>query len=219
MEWESDSSCHIHTYPREGCRSLRGTETGSWSLGIVEQSQGEGCCLTAERWIEGMWGRRLWKEMPVKGGQAAMEARRWSHHHSLSVPTCHNQQLNNREAGPLNPWGTEVQSRLQSGGPLYVPDALNNREGPQATESSKCLNGRSYGERLAKEAFWSPATRGSKKDSHNSCGGGNPCPCTLGTARVPENQAAVPPSCSPLTGAELPQAKKSLASLHTGSLW
>ena len=32
-------------------------------------------------------------------------------------------------------------------------------------------------------------------------------------------QAAVPPSCSTLTGAELPQAKKSLASMHAGSLW
>ena len=29
----------------------------------------------------------------------------------------------------------------------------NNREGPQAKEPSKCLNGQSYGERLAKEAF------------------------------------------------------------------
>ena len=33
-----------------------------------------------------------------------------------------------------------------------MPDALNNREGPQAREPSKCLKGRSYGERLAKEA-------------------------------------------------------------------
>ena len=53
----------------------------------------------------------------------------------------------------------------QPGGLLYVPDVLNNREGPQAREPSKCLNRQSYRERLAKEAFWSPATRGSKKDS------------------------------------------------------
>ena len=37
--------------------------------------------------------------------------------------------------------------------PLYVPDELNNGEGPQAREPSKCLNGQNYGERLAKEAF------------------------------------------------------------------
>ena len=28
----------------------------------------------------------------------------------------------------------------QPGGPLYVPDAPNNREGPQARDPSKCLN-------------------------------------------------------------------------------
>ena len=39
------------------------------------------------------------------------------------------------------------------GGPLYVPDTPNNREGPQAKETSKCLNGQSYGEILATEAF------------------------------------------------------------------
>ena len=46
-----------------------------------------------------------------------------------------------------------------------MPVVPNNREGPQARDPSKCLYGQSHGERLAKEAFWSPATRGSKKDS------------------------------------------------------
>ena len=46
------------------------------------------------------------------------------------------------------------------------------------------------------------------KESHYSCGRGSSYPCTVGTARVPASQAAVPPSCSTLTGAELPQAKK-----------
>ena len=41
----------------------------------------------------------------------------------------------------------------EPGGPLYVPDSWNIREGPQARVPSKCLNGWSYGERLAKEAF------------------------------------------------------------------
>ena len=43
--------------------------------------------------------------------------------------------------------------RLQPGGPLYMPDLPNNREGPQAREPSKCLNRRRYRKRLAKEAF------------------------------------------------------------------
>ena len=42
---------------------------------------------------------------------------------------------------------------LQLRGPLYVPDMLKNREGPETRECSKCLNGWSYGERLAKEDF------------------------------------------------------------------
>ena len=41
----------------------------------------------------------------------------------------------------------------QPGEPLYVPYMPNNREGPQAEEPSKCLNRRSYRERLAKEDF------------------------------------------------------------------
>ena len=53
----------------------------------------------------------------------------------------------------------------QPGGPLYVPDAPNNREGPQAREPSKCLNGQSYRERLVKKTFWLPPTRVSKNDS------------------------------------------------------
>ena len=41
----------------------------------------------------------------------------------------------------------------QPGGPFYMPNMLNNREGPQAREPSKCLNRQRYRERLAKEAF------------------------------------------------------------------
>ena len=41
----------------------------------------------------------------------------------------------------------------QSEQPLYVSDVLNNREGPQGREPTKCLNEQSYRERLAKEAF------------------------------------------------------------------
>ena len=48
---------------------------------------------------------------------------------------------------------------------MSVPDMLNNREGPQAREPSKVLNGQSYRERLVEEAFCLPAIRGSKKDS------------------------------------------------------
>ena len=41
----------------------------------------------------------------------------------------------------------------QSWGLLYVSDLPKNREGPQSRDPFKCLNGRSYGERLVKEAL------------------------------------------------------------------
>ena len=98
----------------------------------------------------------------------------------------------------------------QPGGPLYVPDVPNNREGPQAREPSNCLNRRSCRERLAKEAFWSPATRGSRKDSDGAV--------THAVEAVRAPAHLVPPGCpqakqlhhlhAQLTGAELPQAKK-----------
>ena len=47
----------------------------------------------------------------------------------------------------------DLQSRTPPRVPLYVPDAQNNGERPQAKEPSKFLNGWSYRERLAKEAF------------------------------------------------------------------
>ena len=99
--------------------------------------------------------------------------------------------------------------------------APNNRDWPQARGPSKCLNGRSYGERLAKEAFWSPATRGLKKDSDRAV---TPAveavcvPCTLGTARVPASQAAAPPSQSVLTGAELPRGGWDMCCVYSHSV-
>ena len=74
MEWESVLAAAIHT-PDRDTRPLEGSVAGNWSLGIVEQSQG--LLLTAERWIEGMWGKRLWWERPVEESRAAMEARRY----------------------------------------------------------------------------------------------------------------------------------------------
>ena len=69
------------------------------------------------------------------------------------------------QGASLSAWCTDLQSRTPPrGAPLYA-DEPNNREWTQVREPSKCLNRKSYRERLAKEAFWLPATRGSKKDS------------------------------------------------------
>ena len=54
--------------------------------------------------------------------------------------------------------------------------------------------GEGYGKRLAKQAFWSPATRGSKKDSDRDI---TP---VAEAVHVPASQAAGPPSRSTLKG-------------------
>ena len=193
MEWASGSPCCSRRCPGQECCSP-GMCSG-WELEFRDRGAipGWGLRLTAERQIQGMWGRRLWREMPVEERQAAMEARRycwvtrrgWSHPHSLSLPRCQHLQLNNREAGPLKSRRTEQQrgphpgcpfkcltcrstGRTPARGVLYVPDAWNNREQPQATEPFKRLNMGSCGEKLAKEAFWLPATRGLKKDTNRA---------------------------------------------------
>ena len=105
----------IHT-PDRDTDPLEGAAAGSWSQGAIP---GQALLLTVKRGLEGMWGRGLLCKMPVEESQAAMEARQycwvthrgWSHHHSLSPPTCQHWQLNNREAGPSNTWCTELKGK------------------------------------------------------------------------------------------------------------
>ena len=95
MECESDSICCSHTDPGQGLR-FPGRHRG-WELEIRDCGgiPGQGLPLTAERQIEGMCRRRLWREMSVEESQAVMESRWYcrvtglerSHHHSLSLPT------------------------------------------------------------------------------------------------------------------------------------
>ena len=128
--------------------------------------------------------------------------------------------MNNREAGPSNAWCTELQSRTPARGPLYVPDPPNSREGLQGRESSKCLNVQSYGKRLVKEAFWLPATRGSKKDYSDRV-----ITPAVEAVCVPAHchQGPRKPSSSTTFALNLHQGraatgKKSLASMHPGLL-
>ena len=102
-----------------------------------------------------------------------------------------------------------------------MPDALNYRLGPHPGCTFKCLNGRSYGERLGKESFQSPATRGSKKDSDRAT---TP---VAEAVRVPAH--LVPPGslqakqlCHLHVQLSLGQSchrQKNLVSMHAGSLW
>ena len=147
------SPCCSHTYPR--WRSGWGLEFRD--CGAIPR--GEGCGE-----MEGMWGRRLWWEMPLEESGAAMEARSycwvtrsgWSHYHSLSPPTCQHVQLNNREAGPSNAWCTKLQSRTLARGALLCAWCSEQ----QRRTAGKPLSAWLCGERLAKEVFWLPAIRG-----------------------------------------------------------
>ena len=168
MEWESDSPCRSHTHRRQELWSP-GRHSG-WELELRDCGAipGWGLLLITDRWIEGRWGRRSWWE-----SQAAMEAK-W-----YCWVTCRGGAITTASLSPrasISSWTIERLAHqipdtliyrvgLQSGGPLYVPDVPNNKEGPQAREPSKCLNGQGNRERLVKEAFWSPASRGSEKDS------------------------------------------------------
>ena len=173
MEWESDSPCHSHTDPRHGRRSPG--RCRSWQLKFRDYGAipGWGLLLTVEKWIEGMWGRRLWWEMPVEERRATMEAksycwvmhRGWGHHHSLSLPTHKHLQLKNRETGPSNAWYTELKSRTpaRAAPSMCLMGQTTVKDPRQGSPLSAWAGG--VGERLAKEAFWSPATTGSKEDS------------------------------------------------------
>ena len=87
MEWESDSPCHSYAYPGQGRRcpaQQEGTAAESWSVGIVEQSQGEGCCWLWRNRLRGCeggdFGRKcLWRKarQPWKQGDTA-ESRIWA---------------------------------------------------------------------------------------------------------------------------------------------
>ena len=101
-----------HTCPRQGSKSPGRCSYRELEFRDCGAIPGQGPLVTAERQTEGMWGRRLWWEVPVEEIQAAMEARPYcwvmprgmNHHHSLSLPTGQHWQLNNREAGPSSAW-------------------------------------------------------------------------------------------------------------------
>ena len=105
---------------------LEGTVAGSWSLGIVEKSQGKSCCWLQRDRLRGFEGgdcggkckwRKAWQpwkqgdtaESHVGGGAITIVS--LSSHASIS-------QLNNREAGPSKAWRTELQSRTPPRVPL-----------------------------------------------------------------------------------------------------
>ena len=145
MEWESDSPCRSHTYPRQAHWSPGRCSGWELEFRYCGAIPGWGLLLSAERWIKGMWGRRLWWEMPVEESQAVMEARQycwvtcrgWSHHHSLLLPTTQHWQLNDREAGPANAWALNYRVEPHPGCPFKCL-MRQSRVGPQPGGATLC---------------------------------------------------------------------------------
>ena len=156
---------------------LEGAVAGSQSLGIVEQSPGKGCCGLQRDGSSGCeggdcGGKCLWRkarkphkqsdtaESCISGGAITIAS--LSPHSSIGSWTIERvthqaHDAPNYGVGP-HPGGPfkflmclSTEQNPRQGGFIYVPDAWNNREGPQAREPSKCVNRQSCRGKLAKE--------------------------------------------------------------------
>ena len=129
----------IHT-PDTDAGPLEAAAAGSWSLGIVGQSQGNPMAAVDCGEMDPGDVREETVVGNARGGKpgshearwyCGVTQRGWSPHHSLSLPTCQLPQLNKRQAGPSNAWCPYLQSRTPPRVPLQVPDTLSYRVGPQ----------------------------------------------------------------------------------------
>jgi len=132
MEWESVLAAAI--------RTPDGVAAGGWSLGIVEQSP-VARAVERRRGCEGgdyggkcLWRKagQLWKqghtaESHVAGGAITIAS--LPPHASMCSWTI-------ERLAHQTPDAPNYRVGPQSGGPFYVPDALNNREGLQASLSA-----------------------------------------------------------------------------------
>ena len=131
MEWKSGSPCLSHKSPHREEGPLEGTTAGSQSLGIVEQSQGEGCCWlqrgrsrVCEEGDHG--GKHLWSKarQPQKQGDTAescvgggpITITSLSRHTSISSWT--------------NAWGADLRGGPHPGAPLWAWGADLRRRTP-----------------------------------------------------------------------------------------
>ena len=143
MGWESDSPCGSHTYPGQGRRSS-GRHSG-WKLEFKDCGAipGQGLLLTVEWWIEGMWGRKSWWEMPVEESQADTEAgwycwvtpSRWSHHPGLSLPTHQHRAAEQQRGWPIKclTHSTTGQDSSQGGSSMCLMSQTTEKDPRQGT--------------------------------------------------------------------------------------
>ena len=130
MERELDSPCRTHTYAGQELRGLlEGAAAGSWSFGIVEQSQCEGCCWLRRDGLRGCEGgdrgrKCLWRQarQPWKQGNTDE-----SHIAGGAITIA--------SLSPYTSIGSWTIERLAH----QMPDSLNYRVGPHPACPFKCL--------------------------------------------------------------------------------
>ena len=166
---------------------LEGAAAGSWSLGIVEKSQGEGRCWP---WRDGLrggeggdcGGKCLWRKarQPWKQGNTAEWYVVGAATTTASPQTWKHQQLNTREADPPNTWLTELQSRTPSRCPFSDRHADLQRRTPGKGALSVWMGGATKKD-WPKRPSDCQLQRLEKRlwEGHTSCSGGSSCPCTL----------------------------------------
>ena len=145
MEWESDSPCRSHIYPRRW---------SGWELELrdCEAIPGWGLLLIAREGLSGCegedcGGKRLWRKARqpwnqgdtcwVTHGSGSITIAGAGGGDSLSPPTCQHWQLNNREAGPSKAWRSDLQSRTPGGGlPMCLMHQTTERDPRQGSPLS-----------------------------------------------------------------------------------
>ena len=114
----------IHTLDREA-GPQEGGAAGSWTLGIVEQTQDEGCCCLWKAWPRGCEGGDVVGNAPGgKVGSHGSKVILLSHAKQVEPspwplsPHIQHGKMKNREAGPLTAWRTVLQRRTPPRVPL-----------------------------------------------------------------------------------------------------
>ena len=132
MEWDH-SPCCSRTYRRQGRRSPG--RRSSWDLELRDCGAipGRRLLLTVERWIQGMWGRRLWRKarQPWKQDDTAESHVGGGAITIAPLPTGQQPQLNNREAGPPNAWCTELEEDPSQGAPSMCLTRWTTEKNPR----------------------------------------------------------------------------------------
>ena len=196
--------------PGRNAGLLEREAAGSWSLWIVKQCLGKGCCGLQRDRLRGCEGRdrggkRLWRKarQPWKQGDTALSCIVGSAITTASLPPQTGisgwtvERLAHQMTEALNyggrphsvcPFKWLIHQSAKQDPSLGAPSMCLVRwttEKDPKQGIPKCLNEQSYGERLAKEPFWLPAMRDLKKDSDKATTPASEAVCVPGHLAPP----------------------------------